>query len=74
LSWVGEIDGNMRPPKLTSSLALPRAPTAIGAACTVPKQVARCLAYEDTTISPPVVSPSSFITFGWSPCTVVPVR
>ena len=44
LSCVGEIDGNMRPPKLISSLALPRAPTEIGAACTVPKQVDRCLA------------------------------
>ena len=64
LSCVGEIDGNIRPPKLTSSLELPRAPTEIGAACTVPKHVARCLAYDDTIISPPVVSPSSFITFG----------
>src|SRR5688572_31351269 len=49
------IDGNMRPPKLISSLALPRAPTEIGAACTVPKQVDRCLAYADTAISPPLV-------------------
>ena len=44
LSCVGEIDGSVRPAKLTSSLALPRAPIAIGSACTVPKQVARCLA------------------------------
>ena len=44
LSCVGEIDGSVRPAKLTSSLALPRAPTAIGAVCTVPKQAARCLA------------------------------
>ena len=44
LSCVGEIDGRVRPAKLTSSLELPRAPTAIGAACTVPKQVDRCFA------------------------------
>ena len=44
LSCVGEIDGSVRPAKLTSSLELPRAPTEIGAACTVPKQVDRCFA------------------------------
>ena len=64
MSCVGEIDGSVRPAKLTSSLELPRAPTAIGSACTVPKQGARCLAYADTTISPPLVAPSSFITLG----------
>ena len=74
MSCVGEIDGSVRPAKLTSSLELPRAPTAIGAACTVPKQVDRCFANADTAISPPLMSPSSFITFGWSPWTVVPVR
>ena len=43
-SCVGETDGSVRPAKLTSSLALPRAPTAIGSGCTVPKQPDRCLA------------------------------
>ena len=28
--WVGEMEGNVRPRKLTSSLELPRAPTATG--------------------------------------------
>ena len=32
LSWVGAIDGSERPAKLTSSLELPRAPRAMGAA------------------------------------------
>src|SRR3954471_24260816 len=53
-----------------SSLELPRAPTAIGSCCTVPKQGARCLANAETSISFCDVRPISFITFGWSPCTV----
>ncbi|MGC4095208.1 MAG: hypothetical protein QM756_46265 [Polyangiaceae bacterium] len=44
LSCVGDTDGSVRPEKLTSSLALPRAPTATGSAWMVPKHGARCLA------------------------------
>ncbi len=58
------IDGSVRPEKLTSSPALPPAPTAIGAVCTVPKQAARCLANAETIISPPAVAPIIFMTFG----------
>ena len=59
LSCIGVIDGSVRPEKLTSSPALPPAPTAMGAVCTVPKQAARCLANAETIISPPEVAPSS---------------
>ena len=64
LSCIGVIEGSVRPEKLTSSPALPPAPTAIGAVCTVPKQVARCLANAETIISPPEVAPIIFMTFG----------